>query len=151
MLNYFSSKMINIFDNKNLSKNEILEAIVKNISQNTDLILDEKEFFSEILKREEIGTTGIGRGIAIPHARTNSVKDIVISVGLLKYPMDFQALDGESIKVIVLVGVPKNQGKKYLEILSKLSKIFRNEKVRNSLMESDTIDSLVEAIAEIIE
>lgn len=149
MLNYFNIKMINIFDDGSLTKDKILKMMVENISENSELIVDKNIFYSEVLEREKVGTTGIGMGVAIPHARTDAVKDIVLSVALLKNPIDFNSLDGEGIKVVVLVGAPKGGSKKYLELLSMLSRIFRDKKNRDSIIECTTKDCLIEAIAEI--
>ncbi|MCQ8211265.1 PTS sugar transporter subunit IIA [Cetobacterium somerae] len=149
MLNYFNVKMINILDNKSVSKDEILKKLVFNMSENSNLIVDRDIFYKEVLQRENVGTTGIGMGVAIPHARTEVVKDIVVSVALLKNPIDFNSLDGEKVKIVILVGVPKGESKKYLELLSSLSRIFRDKKIRESILESTTTECLIEAIAEI--
>lgn len=149
MLSYFNIKMINIFDDRTLTKDEILKMMVNNMKENSDLLINEDIFYSEILEREKVGTTGIGMGVAIPHARTDSVKDIILSVALLKHPVDFNSLDGEGINVVVLVGAPKGGSKKYLELLSMLSRIFRDKKNRDSIIECTTKDCLIEALAEI--
>lgn len=149
MLNYFNVKMINIIDNKFVSKDEILKKLVNNMDENSDLISNKEIFLKEILERERAGTTGIGMGVAIPHARTEVVKDIVVSVALLKNPVDFNSLDGEKVRIVILVGVPKGESKKYLELLSSLSRIFRDKKIRESILESTTTECLIEAIAEI--
>ncbi|MGL4653124.1 MAG: PTS sugar transporter subunit IIA [Cetobacterium sp.] len=149
MLNYFNIKMINILDNKSVSKDEILKKLVFNMSENSELILDRDKFYEEVLEREKVGTTAIGMGVAIPHARTEAVKDIVVSVGLLKQSVDFNSLDNEKVKIVILVGAPKGESKKYLELLSSLSRIFRDKKTRESVLESTTTECLIEAIAEI--
>ncbi|MGL4357183.1 PTS sugar transporter subunit IIA [Cetobacterium sp.] len=149
MLNYFNIKMINILDNKSVSKDEILKKLVFNMAENSKLILDRDKFYEEVLEREKVGTTGIGMGVAIPHARTEAVQDIVVSVGLLKQPVDFNSLDNEKVKIVILVGAPKGESKKYLELLSSLSRIFRDKRTRESILESTTTECLIEAIAEI--
>ncbi|MEG0068774.1 PTS sugar transporter subunit IIA [Cetobacterium sp.] len=150
MLNYFNIKMINYFDNKSVSKDEILKEMVLNMAENSEAIENKDIFYSEILERESVGTTGIGMGVAIPHARTESVKEIVLSIWVLKNPVDFNSLDGEKVKIVILVGAPKGESKKYLELLSSLSRIFRDKKIRNSILESTTRECLIEAIAEIV-
>lgn len=149
MLNYFNIKMINIFENNGVSKNEILKSMIENMNQNSEVIIDKDLLYQEVLEREKVGTTGIGAGVAIPHARTNAVKDIIVSVGLLTNPINFDSLDGEKVKIVILVGAPKGESKKYLELLSSLSRIFREKKIRDSLLESSTTECLIEAIAEI--
>ncbi|WP_297597436.1 PTS sugar transporter subunit IIA [uncultured Cetobacterium sp.] len=150
MLSYFNIKMINFFDNKSVLKDEILKIMVSNMAENCEAIQDKEGFYFEVLERESVGTTGIGMGVAIPHARTNSVKEIVLAIGVLKNPVDFNSLDGEKVKIIVLVGAPKGESKRYLELLSSLSRIFRDKKIRDSILESTTTECLIEAIAEIV-
>ena len=75
--------------------------MVSNMVENSDLISDKNIFYKEVLEREKVGTTGIGMGVAIPHARTEVVKDIVVSVALLKRPVDFDSLDGEKVKIVI--------------------------------------------------
>lgn len=149
MLNYFNIKMINILENTSISKDEVLKLMVSNMYKHSNSVIDEEVFYKEVLEREKIGTTGIGMGVAIPHARTEAIKDIVVSVGLLKEAVDFNSLDEEKVKIIILVGAPKNESKKYLELLSLLSKTFRNKKIRESILESRTTECLIEAVAEI--
>ena len=150
MLSYFNIKMINFFDNKSVLKDEILKIMVSNMAENCEAIQDKEGFYFEVLERESVGTTGIGMGVAIPHARTNSVKEIVLAIGVLKNPVDFNSLDGEKVKIIVLVGAPKGESKRYLELLSSLSRIFRDKKIKDSILESTTTECLIEAIAEIV-
>nr|WP_307775029.1 PTS sugar transporter subunit IIA [uncultured Cetobacterium sp.] len=150
MLSYFNIKMINIFNNESLSKDEVLKMMVSNMNENTDLINDKDTFLKEILEREKAGSTGIGVGVAIPHARTDSVKEVVVSLGLLTTPVDFDSIDGEKVRIVVLVGAPKEKSKKYLEFLSTLSRIFRNKKIRDSIIESTSKEGLIEAIARIV-
>lgn len=146
-MNYFNKKMINIINNAQLSKNDMLRLMVDNIVKNSDLIVDGDKFYNEILEREKIGTTAIGGGVAIPHTRTNVVKDVVVSLALLKESVDFNSLDGERVRIVIMVGVPIDRSKKYLKILSSLSKIFRDDCLRETILESLTTDSLIEAIA----
>ncbi|MGX6590735.1 PTS system, nitrogen regulatory IIA component [Cetobacterium ceti] len=149
MIEYFNSKLITLIDNKNSSKDDILKDMVHLIKENTNYLEDEEDFYNQIIEREKVGSTGIGMGIAIPHARSQALDKIVVAIGLLKTPVNFNSLDGEYVKVVVLVGAPKEQSKEYLGLLSTLARIFRNKKSRESIMDSSTLEELIEAIAEL--
>lgn len=149
MIEYFNSKLITLIDNKNSSKDDILKDMVHLIKENTNYLEDEEDFYNQIIEREKVGSTGIGMGIAIPHARSQALDKIVVAIGLLKTPVNFNSLDGEYVKVVVLVGAPKEQSKEYLGLLSTLARIFRNKKYRESIMDSSTLEELIEAIAEL--
>lgn len=88
-------------------------------------------------------------GVAIPHARSAGVKDVVIALAVLEYPVDFNSIDGELIKTVVLVGAPKDKSKEYLSLLSILSKIFRVKKNRDLIKTAGDQKELMEAVLEI--
>lgn len=148
MVKYTNEKLIKFIKGKN-TKEEILEKIVNLINENTDLVEDKNIFFKNILEREEIGSTGIGMGIAMPHTRCDGVKDLVVSIALLENPVDFGAIDGELIKVVVLVGGPKEKGQEYLKLMSSIAKIFREKENRDNIKTSRTEEELIKNIMEI--
>ena len=148
MTNYFNNKLITYIEGKH-TKEEILQMLVSFMEKNTETIENSNEFYEQILEREKVGSTGIGMGIALPHARSLGVKDVVLSIALLEYPVDFNSIDGELIKIIALVGAPKDKSKEYLGLLSNLSKVFRVKKNRDSIKTARDQKELVEAIMEI--
>ena len=148
MVKYFNSKLITYINGRH-TKEELLKTMVSFMTENTDLIENKDEFYKQILEREEVGSTGIGMGVAIPHARSAGVKDVVVAIGLLENPVDFNSIDGEFIKIVVLVGAPKDKSTEYLGLLSTLSKIFRVKKNRDAIKTARDHKELVEAIMEI--
>lgn len=148
MVKYTNEKLITIIKEKN-TKEEILKKIVDLISENTNLVIDKKIFLDNILEREKIGSTGIGMGIAMPHTRCEGVKDLVVSVARLEVPVDFGAIDGELIKVVVLVGGPKEKGQEYLKLMSSIAKIFREKENRDNIKTARTEEELIKTIMEI--
>lgn len=145
---YFNSKLIAYIEG-NPSKEEVLKTLVDLIRNNTDTLKDEKNFYENILAREELGSTGIGQGIAIPHARSEKIDKIVIAIGLLENKIDFNSPDGEEVKLIILVGAPKGQNREYLSLVSELMRTFRDKKSRESVTCATDYQELLEAIAEL--
>ncbi len=97
-------------------------------------IKDEVELEKSILKREELMSTAIGRGIAIPHVRLNSVTDLVCAVGLCKTPIeDFQSFDDVPVSLLVMIAASYNQHPYYLKVLSLFSEKFRNKEFLESV------------------
>lgn len=148
MLNYFKSKLIT-YINKPCTKEEVLKNLVDLIRNNSDYLDDEENFYNNILEREKLGSTGIGQGIAIPHARSEKIKNIVVAIGLLKYGIDFNSPDGENVKLVILVGAPKGQNREYLSLVSNLMRTFRDEEMRNNIICASNYQELLEAVAEI--
>lgn len=148
MLQYFNSKLITYIEGTP-SKKEALKILVDLIRKNSDALVDEKNFYENILAREELGSTGIGQEIAIPHARSEKIHKLVVAIGLLKHGIDFQSPDGEKVKLIILVGSPKEQNREYLSLVSELMRTFRNKKLRENVICANNYQDLLEAIAEL--
>ena len=118
------------------SKREALLALVKNISTSPQ-IKNPQELSKEILKREELMSTAIGRGIAIPHVRLQSISDLVISVGINQTDiLDFEALDDEPVRLLLLIAAAYDQHAYYLQTLSFFSARLKNVDLRNALLAS---------------
>lgn len=149
MLNYFNGRLIKVI-NKN-KKEEVIEELVDLINSNTNLVENKEEFIKGIMERESIGSTCIGMGIALPHTRLDGIKDIVVAFGIMENPIEFDSIDMEPIKIVVLVGAPKEKTKEYLKVLSDLAKIFRNRKYREAIKSSKDQLDMVEALMEITE
>ena len=96
-----------------------------------------QELETEILKREELMSTAIGRGIAIPHVRLSSVTDLVMSVGICKSPViDFQTIDDVPVQLLIMIAAAYNQHSYYLQTLSFLSSKLKNADLRDALLKS---------------
>ncbi|MBS3734711.1 MAG: PTS sugar transporter subunit IIA [Phycisphaerae bacterium] len=88
-------------------------------------VRDFDEFLGAVFAREMDSTTGVGHGVAIPHARTDSVDDFVAAVGRVPDGVDFQAVDGQNVRLIILMGIPTRKVKSYLKLLAHLSLLIK--------------------------
>ncbi len=95
---------------------------------------DEEKFTNDVIEREGLGSTGIGKNVAIPHARTAAVKGFVIGFGKSSQGVDFSALDGEKVNLVFLMGADPGELNLYLRILAELSKLLMNSSFRESLI-----------------
>ena len=118
---------------KNMAIAKIVELMDK-----SDVFSNASKFLNEVYQRESLGSTGIGKGIALPHARTQNVKNIVISITRLKDGIDFDSEDKHPVKLIFLLGTPLKAVGEYLKVLAKLSKLLREDKIRHQLLKADT-------------
>ena len=120
------------------AKRDALLALADNIST-APQIKNRQEIIQEILKREDLMSTAIGRGIAIPHVRLASITDLVVSVGIsLTDILDFQALDDEPVRLLFMIAAASNQHAYYLQALSFFSSRLKNRELRDSLLASKT-------------
>ena len=150
MLKYLNNKLI-IVESGLIEKETIIKRLVDLIFTNTKLLISKDQFLEKIFEREAIGTTGIGKGIAVPHARCEGLTDIVMAIGVVKTGVEFNTPDDEKAKVILLVGAPKEKNDEYLDILASISKAFRNKDFRNSIILASSVDEVVEITATMIE
>jgi PTS system nitrogen regulatory IIA component len=102
-------------------------------------IKNRQELSVEILKREELMSTAIGRGIAIPHVRLSSVTDLVMAVGLCKNDIiDFQTIDDVPVRLLFMIAAAYNQHSYYLQTLSFFSSKLKSQTLRDGLLAATT-------------
>ena len=110
-----------------------------NLLQNSDL------FFEKILQREEQSSTGIGLGVAIPHARVEDLTKTFIAIGGSGKGIDFSTPDDIPVRLIFMIGVSPEKAE-YLKILSKISGLVRNEEFRKQLLNCPSMNDLFNLI-----
>ncbi len=110
--------------NKKNTISVILDCLVANKKISKE---DKKEVFKAVLQREEMGSTAIGNHIAFPHARTNSVKDIIICIGISKEGIDFDSLDQESVNIVALLLSNQREAGLHLKMLAFLARMLRDK------------------------
>ncbi|MBE6349470.1 MAG: helix-turn-helix domain-containing protein [Spirochaetaceae bacterium] len=120
------------------TKQDALVELAQNLST-APQIKNEQELTAEILKREELMSTAIGRGIAIPHVRLSSVTDLVMSVGICKSDIiDFQTIDDTPVRLLFMIAASYNQHAYYLQTLSYFSAKLKNKELHDALLNAET-------------
>lgn len=100
-------------------------------------IVDERAVAEVILEREELGTTGIGEGIAVPHGKSDTVDKLVAAFGRSERGVDFGALDNQPVHLLFLLVAPTNTAGPYLMALARISRLLKNRGFRRSLMDAE--------------
>jgi nitrogen PTS system EIIA component len=119
-------------------KRDALVALAENLA-GAPQIKSRQELVAEILRREELMSTAIGRGIAIPHVRLSSVTDLVVSVGVSQADIiDFQSLDDVPVRLLFMIAAAYNQHAYYLQTLSFFSSKLKNNELRAALIAAKT-------------
>lgn len=99
---------------------------------------DADAFLKAVRDREKLVSTGIGLGVAIPHAKLSDQPEFFICVGVAPEGIDWGALDGEPCRLIFLIGGPDNRPNDYLQILSSLTGMLREEEIRKNMLKSSS-------------
>ncbi|MBS0635771.1 MAG: PTS sugar transporter subunit IIA [Verrucomicrobia bacterium] len=128
---YLNAKLVFFLDVE--SKDDALTQIVDKTVAGINLPEGER-FKKAIFDREKIVSTGIGMGVAIPHAKLTAYDDFFISVAILKTGIEWNALDGTPVRLIFLIGGPDDKQTEYLKILSSLTGVLRDEELRKNLI-----------------
>ena len=132
----------------NLSANNKMSAIdelvdLVNASGNLN---NKEEYKKGIIAREEQSTTGIGEGIAIPHAKTKAVKKACLAAAVSKSGVDYESFDGSLAHLFFMIAAPDGANNTHLEVLSRLSTILMDEAFRQQLMDAKSVDEFLSLI-----
>ncbi len=119
------------------NKKEAITQTVELMKQ-SGAIKNANKFLDAVFERESLGSTAIGKGMALPHARTENIDQITITFVRLAEGVDFGASDKQPVNLIFLLGTPFKAVSEYLGVLSKLSKILKEDKVRKSLLKAQS-------------
>ncbi|MCA9018281.1 MAG: PTS sugar transporter subunit IIA [Planctomycetaceae bacterium] len=112
---------------------------------------DEEAILSAIIKREELGSTGIGWGCAVPHTKHPSVDSILVTIALHKSGLDFQSLDGEDVFIMFLVVSPWDRPGDHLRGLETITRHLKGEDFRSFLRQGSTQDDVWDLLMEVDE
>jgi fructose-specific phosphotransferase system IIA component len=120
---------------------ELVEHMVAN-----NFARDREELFNALAKRENLESTGIGDGIAIPHARTDAVPELTLVFARSSIGVDFSAFDGKPSYIIFLIASPENKKSEYIVALAKLSRLLRKSLVRDQLRKAPSGKEILDII-----
>jgi PTS system fructose-specific IIA component len=130
-------------------KNEAIKKLIALIEKENKIISEEK-FFSCVLDRENEFSTGVGNGIAIPHGKSETVKEAIIAFGKLNKRINWDSIDSELVDLIFLLGVPeKNTESLHLKILAQLSRKLMDEDFVKMLRDANTEQEIYKALSDI--
>ncbi len=129
------------------TKIEALEEMVSALADHHDG-LDRKLLLERVLEREKLGSTGIGGGIAIPHAKLKSIENIMVAFGRSRRGINFDALDGKPVHIFFLLVARDENFGAHLKLLARISRILKNPSFRSHLLEARDTESIYQLIRE---
>jgi len=101
-----------------------------------------------LMERERLGTTGIGGGIAIPHGKLKQLEEEIMCIGISRKGVDFEAMDGRPVHIFFLLFTPEGATVVHLMLLSRISKLLKNELFRQRLLDAADAESICAIIEE---
>ena len=112
------------------------------------LLLNKDVALQAVLSREQVRSTGIGSGIAIPHGKCNAVRELVIGLGIAAQPVDFDSVDGKPVNIIILLLSPVDQTGPHIQALARISRLMLDEKFKEKLEAAASSEELYELVSE---
>jgi PTS system nitrogen regulatory IIA component len=104
--------------------------------------IEQREIFDALLQRERLGSTGLGRGIAIPHVKFKGLKGIVCLFARLSQPIPFDSQDGEDVDLVFLLLAPEHASGDHLKALARISRLVREPATLEALRSANDVESL---------
>jgi len=131
---------------KATSKKQALQELAITASQRCGI--HEREIFDVLLERERLGTTGVGKGIAIPHGKLAELDKLYGVFARLTQPIDFEAIDDEPVDLIFLLLAPESAGADHLKALARISRLFRDDTICAKLRGASRAEALYALLTE---
>lgn len=110
--------------------------------------IDSREILDSVMERERLGSTGVGDGVAIPHARLDGLAGVFGLFARLKTPIDFEAIDGRPVDLVFLLLAPEAASTDHLKALARVSRVFRRDDIRTRLRMTDARDGMAAILAQ---
>ncbi len=128
-------------------KDKLLCSVIENMHK-SEIVSDQHETEKAILAREQLMSTGVGNGIAIPHAKTDSVENITIAIATIPKGINYKAFDKKKVYILFMLLSPKNAASENLKVLTTIAKILRsNQNFVDKLLKSQSPKEIIEHIA----
>ncbi|MCL5029788.1 MAG: PTS sugar transporter subunit IIA [Bacteroidetes bacterium] len=125
------------------SKEEVINELI-NLFKDDQRVIDLEKVRDAVLEREKIMSTGVGKGFAIPHGKTNAVNDILAAFGKSNLPIEYDSLDGHPVYLVFLLVGKDNLVSKHIKLLSRISRMMNKDEFREKLMKAKTSEEILE-------
>ncbi len=109
-------------------------------------VKDRKALEAAIRERESILSTGIGLGLAVPHAKIASVTDFVMALGRSRSGIDFDAIDGKPVHIAVMIGAHETQKDQYVRVLAKVAHLLKREEIRRKIISAEGPEEIYDLV-----
>lgn len=136
-----------VVDLKASNKNDALAELCNLLASDPN-VLDTEALLDAIYKREELISTGVGLGVAIPHVKIPEIKDYVFCVGRKVEGIEFDSLDGKPVQLIFMIGASDRQTRDFVKMLARVMRMLKQEPTRQALLETKIPDDFLQIIRE---
>lgn len=128
---------------KGTRKEEVINELI-NLFENDSRVVDIEKVRDSVLEREKIMSTGVGKGFAIPHGKTNAINEIVAAFGKTTSPVEYQSLDNKPVNLVFLLIGKDNLVSTHIKLLSRISRMMNKDDFREKLLKADSSGEIFE-------
>ena len=132
---------------KSENKDDVINELIE-LLKDDERVSNLEDVRKCVFDREKIMSTGVGKGFAIPHGKTNSVSDILAAFGKSEKPIDYNSLDGEPVQLVFLLIGKDNLVGKHIKLLSRISRLMNNDEFRKRLIEAENKELILKIFEE---
>lgn len=127
------------------SKKELINALVDSLKAKVDSTDNLEEIRKSVFEREKIMSTGVGKGLAIPHAKTKAVNENHAAFALLNEPLNFDSIDNEPVRLVFLLVGPETNNSQHIKLLSRISRLMNSASFREQILGCETSEEVLKA------
>ncbi len=144
-LSKFCGEDLISFELRAQTKDQTIKELV-DLASNSKLVKEADQLLKDILEREKLVTTGVGYGVAFPHAKSKAVRGIIIGFGRSRQGIDFDSMDKKPVHLFFLIAAPEDAIGAHLNVMARLSFLMKSEKNREKLMKIKSPKELLEVL-----
>ncbi|MAO64185.1 MAG: hypothetical protein CL666_04230 [Balneola sp.] len=127
------------------SKKELINALVDSLEEKMESAEQLEEVRKAVFERESIMSTGVGKGLAIPHAKTPAVNENLAAFALLKEPLNFDSIDKEPVRLVFLLVGPETNNSQHIKLLSRISRLMNSGSFREKILDCSSTEEILTA------
>jgi len=133
-------------DVQSSSKKRLLELISEDLARQSEQ-LSKRQIFESLIARERLGSTGLGKGVAIPHGRVKGSRNVQASFIRLKTPVPFEAIDGQPVDLLFCLAVPEDCSEDHLKLLAQVAELFSDADLLRQLREAESSERIIQLLS----
>jgi PTS system nitrogen regulatory IIA component len=145
ILDVLNTEAINV-NLKARDKKGILDELVAPVAEKAGA--GQEKLVKVLMERERLGSTGIGGGIGIPHGKLKNLDALILGFGLSRQGVDFESMDGRPTHIFFLLLTPESSAGMHLKLLARISRLLKNDGLKERLMQAQTAQDVIDVIQE---
>lgn len=127
------------------AKEEVIVELIDVLKSNS-LISNYDMVVNAVMERESVRSTGIGQGFAIPHCKCSAVDELVMAIGKLSEPIDFESIDGKPVSIVVMLVSPSEQTGRHIQALARISRLMTDKEFHDRVWQCENSEGLFQII-----